>query len=380
MFKKILALSLVGTFLVLGTGCSVKRQESTVTSNTQYSSSYGNLTSGSFYIIHKKKPQSLITLNSSSANVLWGNNDSYQSIPTLRPGDKMIFYSTKDFTPKFTMTRYMDLGWTFGISGLTQDESGRYRITNKQNETYYFPQSDASELLQLKTESLTFEQIGKGKLTSQNVTPFGTVVGLRKNAIYKCHIFEGSVEHIEKLAAIYKAFGKWEDYSTTNFKFAGGKKQIIEIEIPSYFNSGYYTINGAIFRYSAANKWDDNTNFNVPNVVPETEQSSTDSTTSSGNISDGANSDYDADSLKQSNATQTVDTKGNKKFTVSLSDGSDMTGLTGRIVDAKQLIHNLTLSDDNKSMFIEMNVDKTGDFKFTVNGTDQDIKVTVEDQ
>ena len=53
-------------------------------------------------------------------------------------------------------------------------------------------------------------------------------------------------------------------YESNDYEFLSSN--IVKVNIPEWFNSGYYMINGlGLFRYVVGSSYDESTNFNVPN-------------------------------------------------------------------------------------------------------------------
>ena len=84
------------------------------------------------------------------------------------------------------------------------------------------------------------------------------------------NIYEGTVYHKEKFRADVHVFGSMEVTDTTDYAFEKNSN-VINIQIPDFFNTGYYCINGqGLFRYIASGEYySDSTQFNIENIVPE---------------------------------------------------------------------------------------------------------------
>ena len=204
------------------------------------------------------------------SRILWYKDD-FAKIPTLYKGDSLIFYTLKDFEEKITFERFEDLGYTIGICGMTELKSGRYSISTDINKKCTYPGGDTDEILKLTTKNVTLDTIGDKNIRSSQdntgssfLSRCGTLLGLKKDGIYKATIYAGTEEHEYSFTANIKALGSMEVRESYDYTFESGK--LINIAIPSDFNSGYYLVNGiGVFRYVNGNSYNNDTNFNIAN-------------------------------------------------------------------------------------------------------------------
>lgn len=199
----------------------------------------------------------------SDDRVLWFKED-WEQIPTVYAGDMIIFYSESELDEEFIFERFEDFGYTIGVRGLKLTPSGRYRISTKAESMTTYPESDTDVILYYQQENVILDKIGNIELRSENISRCGTIMNLVKDATYPVEIYEGTVLSQQAFKADVRVLGSMETYVSYDFEFINEK--IIKITIPTFFNSGYYCINGiGLFRYVAGNSYNDNTNFNVPN-------------------------------------------------------------------------------------------------------------------
>ena len=330
--------------------------------------------------------------------VLWYQDD-YEKIPTLYEGDSLIFYSTDVLTEKFILERYEDYGYTIGLCGLTSTPSGRLSISTKTNDNCTFPNGDTDVILTYQNDTVVLDKLGGQELryeapssiTTQEereeaiknapITESGTIKGLKKDLVYEAEVYEGTILHegLEFTANVH-AFGSMEVTETTDFVFEV-ENNVIRVNIPDFFNSGYYNINGlGMFRYVKGKTYTDDMDFfNVPNVVPEEDENSKTITVQE--------SSYQAvDKKSEQKEEQTVPKKETKKdekttsfkvtatgrlniqISFTLKDGYDAVG--DGLPDPSAVIttpsgRTISLEPDGDGLFLSLNATELGEYKIT---------------
>lgn len=202
-----------------------------------------------------------------SNRIMWVNYNLDEGlIPTMYPGDKLIYKSATYIPTTYSLEKFFDNGYTLGVCGLVQDLSSNYRYysANKGsgNLGYAMTTSDAIGFEGLEAESIYLVALGedteivdgvKADVEYKRVSPAdislsGTVSGLELMKKYACDIRTGT----EKIAAILTCnvhyFSSAENYMFGSFSFI--TEHIAELHIPDYVTTGYYNMNGAgMFRY-----------------------------------------------------------------------------------------------------------------------------------
>ena len=85
-------------------------------------------------------------------------------------------------------------------------------------------------------------------MTEENVSDGGTVLGLTKDAQYVCEFYTGTYYQDFVLPANIHSFGSMEQFVSYDYEFL--HSNCIKINIPEYFKSGYYFVQGVgLFRY-----------------------------------------------------------------------------------------------------------------------------------
>ena len=184
---------------------------------------------------------------------IWISSDEDKQIPTLKAGDQLIFVSKDEVPESFVFERFADYGYTIGVSNLMMDQGGHYYLpyldVEEEYKYYIDLKSDARELTSLsEVPKLYLDQVGKEKITKEKVSDGGTVLGLTKDQTYTCEFYTGTYYQDFNLKANIHSFGSMERFISHEYTFM--HSNFIAIEIPDYFVSGYYFVNGVgLFRY-----------------------------------------------------------------------------------------------------------------------------------
>ena len=221
----------------------------------------------------------------SSSRVIWFMDD-FKNIPTLYKGDSLIYYSTLEFDETFTLERFEDYGYTIGIKNAKITETGRVSL-ELGDEANTYPGADTDSLLALTNSHVIFEAIANSRQIREEpgsdcekdqciwLTRSGTFKTFRANELYEFVIYDGTIRNNIKLRANVRAMGSMETQKTLNYEYE--VKDVIHINIPENYHSGYYMINGlGIFRYvdseySQDIDFDEIEYFNIPNVTEDEE-------------------------------------------------------------------------------------------------------------
>lgn len=292
MFKKIGILLITATLLLSCTGCTSRRKQEVATDTDATAkrefSSMDELEDNHFYIYRNKKyypvyinnASFVVDVENSNINTTQNDNrtvyfnDDWDYIPTMYEGDALIYYTSENLNERFIFERFEDFGYSVGLSNLERLESGRYAFDATEEEDdnsvnpYINPESEANKLYKLNQSQIIIDNIGGAQLRSGNISRGGVIIGLEKDKLYSTDVYAGSKLTNYILKADTRMLTSMEVYSITNYSFLRSK--ILQVNIPDYFNSGYYMINGqGIFRYVKGTSYTEKTDFNIPNEVPE---------------------------------------------------------------------------------------------------------------
>jgi hypothetical protein len=279
---------LLGFALVSLSACSLfDRKEAVSTSGVKIEKDVNNLEEDSYYTFNGKeygklylgdrsfKESSSGSLNTSSKGnperVIWLKND-LNSIPVMRRGEKIVFHSSTKLITRLNIERYYDLGYSIGIAKLKENKStGRFTLDIRDSALTVDPNSDAKQLQDITANGqIIIDSIGDTPLRSGNVSPSGTIIGLEKDKTYAVNAYLGTNLHSKNIKADVRILASSEGHKIEKFDFSGNKT--VEFQFPSYYNSGYYLINGfGLVRYISDDKVgvDDEIDMNVPNIYPK---------------------------------------------------------------------------------------------------------------
>lgn len=182
--------------------------------------------------------------------IMWVNyNIDEGYIPTMYPGDKLIYKSHTFIPTKYSLEKFYDNGYTLGVALLGQDLSGNYRYDPEDYESFVMTTSDAVGFESLEgVESIYLVAVGENRVTPINVSTSGTITGLNLMEKYACDIRTGTERIDATLTCNIHEFSSAETYWFGSFSFIS--PHIAELNVPDYVTTGYYNINNlGIFRY-----------------------------------------------------------------------------------------------------------------------------------
>lgn len=203
-----------------------------------------------------------------TTRVAWFGSD-WGSIPTLYKGESLVYKYTGELTESFAFERFKDYGYTVGICDMEETDTGRYLLSLSSDDHMLATDSKAyMTLTDIGSGNVIVEAIGGKKIRSGNITAAGTIDGLEEGNEYSLDIYTGTKLRKTELTADVRALGAIETYISNSYEFL--RSDVISIEIPEWFNSGYYSIDGyGIFRYVNGSSYDDTTDFSVANQNPD---------------------------------------------------------------------------------------------------------------
>ena len=92
----------------------------------------------------------------------WVNyNEDEGLIPTMYPGDKLIFKSSTTTPLKYSMEKFFDDGYTVGIAGLQENSAGKYNFDTGDEDCRTMPYSNAKTIENVGDDVvMTFNKYG----------------------------------------------------------------------------------------------------------------------------------------------------------------------------------------------------------------------------
>lgn len=287
---KIVSLLLISAIGITAlTGCAGQDVSSTESEVVEFDLKkvVKNLDDGGYYVVNNNNPKKIYFGNANfesgstithsdpdekTDRVMWYTDEDYKNIPTFYSGDVLIYYSTEELTEKINFERFEDLGKTIGVCGLEQTESGRYKFDTSKTENVY-PGHDTEKLFDFPQDSVILDEIGGESIREPNISRCGSIYGLPSDKTYKCKVYGGTEVTEINFKADVRAFDSYQQYTSNDYTFLS--TNVIQINIPEWFNTGYYCIDGlGMFRYVVGKEYSKKTDFNVRNNNPEDDDSS----------------------------------------------------------------------------------------------------------
>ncbi len=412
MQKKILYLiPVLLAAIVTFTGCGGKKDENVTTKTKEY----GTLKNNTYYVRHQDGSLDEVYMGDTSyekGNVVKSVNTSrsvwfkedYKKIPTLYVGDELIFYSVEELTEEFNFERFKDLGYTLGVRKLTRSPSGRLKISTDTDDKTTYPGGDTDVILGLTNKKVIIESVASVQLRipeeddekeddqDSPITEAGTLKNFEEGRSYDVKVFDGTEGHDYIWTADVRAFGAFEVDKTSDFMFESDT--VIVINIPKYFHSGYYCINGAgLFRYintPSITEFNEDVDMNIPNVIPETSkevevgsyesndtyndqgsysgrldpyaQDNGSEQDSNSNLSAGA--DLESDDIEES--TFNLPETGEIRIQVTVEDGVGTQPVKGIVISPSDKHYVMAESDGN--LFLSFYAEEVGTYKIKLSG------------
>ncbi len=289
--KKIKSICLLMASVLTLSACGNEEAKG-VNKNSQFDY-YRTMEEGQFYICHAADHSMEIPYvgkSSAKGEILWYKED-FDQIPTLYEGDRLVYYTPKVIDEKFVYRRFEDFGYSVGICQMVATTSRRPAISTKPDDGCTYPGGDTDELLAYPVEYVLMDTFAGVKVRIPEttyseeeakdgvLTRIGTINNLEKGKTYATKIYTGTeLPKDFKFKADVHIFGLMDEVEKSDFQFVDGN--VIELVIPEWFNSGYYTINGqGVFRLIRGTEVQPGMNipdspdyYNVPNVDPEKEE------------------------------------------------------------------------------------------------------------
>lgn len=192
--------------------------------------------------------------------------DDDEMVPILYKDDVLVYYTTGNI-PAFTFERYRDNGYSVGLYNLESTESGKVQFILGESKTDHNSAAykGLSEL-DLNNTNPIIDKVGGRNITGDMLSKCGSITGLKVNAGANIDLYIGTQHkqiqstvdtHILSAMELYPGI---EDYTLTTEGYA-------IVNIPDYFLSGYYLINGiGMIKYVANNRNEGmvNVDFNTP--------------------------------------------------------------------------------------------------------------------
>ena len=257
-----------------------------------------NLVSGTYYVVHEgiyypaytylkneaanSKLEITSYLRTNPKRMSFYTLENVVDIPTLFPGDHLVYYSTSDMLEYVLWERYKDLGATFGIRNLEKNKSGKYYVDLTADEECAIPDSELYDFYKLTVDDVMIDKVG-GVVVDDDVVQDGIIIGATKGKAYDMEVYTGTYYKHYNAVANIEAMKAYELFTSINIDTL--QDCFWEIDVPDYFVTGYYDINGTgIIRVVKEPSYSEETDFNVQLLFPDNEKNNFSSTDENGYI------------------------------------------------------------------------------------------------
>lgn len=188
-------------------------------------------------------------------------------IPTVHKDECVVFFTEEALPEDFTLERYKDNGYTFGIYGLKEHTAGvNVSISDG---TYVkgssFENTVSSQIQVKKDTNLLIGSIGSSQVTSDCLSECGSIMGLKRNGVYQTGIYVGTRYFGMNISADSHIFSSMEVFTVEEYKLSQNGYAILSL--PDDLPNGYYYVSGkGMFRYidSPESEGEENIDYNDP--------------------------------------------------------------------------------------------------------------------
>lgn len=209
--------------------------------------------------------------NKSTGRTIWFSSMEDSQIPTLYPGDELIYVSQTSVPGESSTViengninweRFADYGYSIGVTNLAADKSGHYYIEYNSDtgfDGFINDKTDAKDVADFKNfigSRIYLDRVGNIDVREGLVSDGGTILNLQKDNEYLCKWYKGSYVSDFRLTASVHAFSSMESFNTVEWDFVSNGSNLnhirscITITIPEELKSGYYYISDVgFFRY-----------------------------------------------------------------------------------------------------------------------------------
>lgn len=180
-------------------------------------------------------------------------------IPTMSVEDKLIYKSETYIPTEYSLEKFFDNGYTFGVAGMYADTSKNVKyeeetgsILSTSSAAGFTSLAEAESIYLVSVKSTTEKDAETVRIRDDNISDSGTVEDLTLMDVYDCDIRTGTTKVAAQLTADTHYYSSAETYRFGEFDFI--TEYIAELEVPTYATTGYYTIGsdagaGGFFRY-----------------------------------------------------------------------------------------------------------------------------------
>lgn len=237
-----------------------------------------NLVSDTFYVVHEGVYYPVYTyLKNSYAEdeadtrvsrnrMAFYTTENFTDIPTLFPGDHLVYYSTSNLLSYVVWERYEDMGYTFGIRNLEKTISGRYYLDLDSDEECIIPDSELYDMYNLGVDRVMIDKVG-GVVVDDSIIENGIIVGVNGGKNYDMEVYTGTNYKYYTATSNVIAMRAYELFASVEIETL--QDCFWEIGVPDYLVDGYYDVDGCgMIRIVREPYYSEDTDYNVQLLFP----------------------------------------------------------------------------------------------------------------
>lgn len=180
-------------------------------------------------------------------------------IPTMYPGDKIVYKTNSDIPEGYSIEKFYDEGYTIGVAGLYSNGINKAAYTPENENCIVSKNADTKIIPSLGKQNgnkddddtastVVFNTVNGEDISVDSLDPAGMIMGLDKNKTYAFDLRVGTKSYTEKFKANIHEFLLGETYMYNNVDYI--TDSMMRINMPDFLTTGYYELNGAgAFRF-----------------------------------------------------------------------------------------------------------------------------------
>lgn len=178
-------------------------------------------------------------------------------LPTMYPGDQLIYKSDKSVPAEYTIEKFFDEGYTVGVAGLYENEYNKPAFDTGNDKCVISKHSDARILRTIAKKvtsdddddvEIVFNAMDKEELAMDRLDSAGMIYGLDEGRKYNFDLRIGTKSYPASMTANVHEFRLGETYKYKSIDYI--TDTMIRVNLPDFMTTGYYEINGSgAFRF-----------------------------------------------------------------------------------------------------------------------------------
>ena len=196
-------------------------------------------------------------------------HEDINAIPTMYKNDELVYRSNSSiWTGGVSFERFRDNGISLGFCNIYRGENGQYILDTSSNK-YFSYYSDAYRLLNLGSNDTVVYSIGGATdIPASNFGSSGQLLNLEEGKQYQCILYVGTNQYRYNVSCDTRYLVSMEGDVVTDYTYIDNN--LVRINIPEYFNSGYYDVGGfGLIRYINGTTYNEMTDLSIPNAYEE---------------------------------------------------------------------------------------------------------------